>query len=327
MAKRGIDPVDSQTICHRAEIAITRGHKFKVFGGKFRRAFRINLVTIAILARGKCGISTCTTRYLLAIATVDILVVTFEIILSKIKNDYFPPSFLDITPMCSVRYVLRRAIIHCSVWFTIAFTFDRYVTICCEKLKAKYCNEKTATVVSAAIGSLLCLKNIPIYFRFEPYEIINNVPWYCSNRDAYSDDPVWQGFNNFEKILTPILPFGLILFLNALTVKHIIVTNRFPQGLKGQSKGDKCSDPEMESRRQCMVLLFAISGSFIFMWLWYILYYFDVDEILDSDGQYTFKVVAYVLRNLNCCTNAIVYVASLPRFREKLKNPLEAIFT
>ncbi|XP_043541529.1 probable G-protein coupled receptor 139 [Chiloscyllium plagiosum] len=260
-------------------------------------------------------------------ATVDLLVVIIEIILSKIKNDYFPNSFLDITPVCSVSYALRRVVIDCSVWFTIAFTFDRYVTICCEKLKAKYCTEKTATVVLATTGNLLCLKNIPIYFRFVPYKIVNNVSWYCSNSDAYNDDPVWRGFNNFEKILTPILPFGLILFLNALTVRHIIVASHVRQGLKCQSKGDTSRDREMESRRQCVVLLFAISGSFIFMWLWYILYYFDADDPLDSDGEYIFKQFAYMLRNLNCCTSAIVYVASLPRFRENLRNPLEAIFT
>ncbi|XP_043537073.1 probable G-protein coupled receptor 139 [Chiloscyllium plagiosum] len=259
-------------------------------------------------------------------AVVDLLVVIIEIILSRINHDFFPPSFLDITPVCSIRYALRRLLIDCSVWFTIAFTFDRYVTICCAKLKTKYCTQRIATVVLATTSSLLFVKNIPIYFRFEPYEIISNVPWYCMNSDAYYYDPVWRGFNNFEKILTPIFPFGLILFLNTLTVKHILVASRVRKALKVQSKGEDSSDPEMESRRQSIILLFVISGNFIFLWIWYILYYFDVDDPLDRDGEYIFKQVAYMLRNLNCCTNTIVYVASLSKFRAKLRNPLEAIF-
>ncbi|XP_060712438.1 probable G-protein coupled receptor 139 [Hemiscyllium ocellatum] len=259
-------------------------------------------------------------------ATVDLLFVIFEIILSKIKNDYFPESFLDITPVCSVRYALRRAIIDCSVWFTIVFTLDRHVTICCEKLKTKFCTKKTATVVLAITGILLCLKNIPIYFRFRPSMIIDGVPWGCSNSYAYYYDPVWIGFNDFEKILTPIIPFALILCLNALTVKHIFVASQVRKGLKCQSKGENHKDPEMENRKQSVILLFSISGSFIFLWLWYILYYLGVHDPLDNVGKYAFKHVAYMLRNLNCCTNTIVYVATLAKFREKLRNPLEAIF-
>ncbi|XP_059497140.1 probable G-protein coupled receptor 139 [Stegostoma tigrinum] len=289
--------------------------------------FPVNLVIVAILFRGKCGLSACSSRYLQAMAVLDLLVVLIEIILSRIKDDFFPPSFLDITPVCSVHYALCRVAIDCSVWFTIMFTFDRYVTICCEKLKTKYCTEKTATVVLATTGILLCLKNIPIYFRFEHRKIIDGIPWYCSNSDAYHYDPVWKGFKNFEKILTPIFPFGLILFLNALTVRHILVASRVRKSLKGQSEGESSRDPEMESRRQSVILLFAISGCFVFLWFWYILYYFDVDDPLDSHGEYIFEQVAYMLRNLNCCTNTIVYVASLSKFREKLRNPLEAIFT
>ncbi|XP_072409916.1 probable G-protein coupled receptor 139 [Chiloscyllium punctatum] len=288
--------------------------------------FPVNLVTVGILLRGNCGLSSCSRRYLLAMAIVDLLVVIIEIILERIKHDFFPPSFLDITPVCTVHYALCRLLIDCSVWFTIVFTFDRYVIICCEKLKTKYCTQKTATVVLATISCLLFLKNIPTYFRFEPYEIIDNVPWYCINSGAYYYDPVWRGFNDFEKILTPIFPFGLILFLNALTVKHILVASQVRKSLKGQTKGKNSSDPEMESRRQCIILLFVISGSFIFLWLLYILSYFDIDAALDRDGEYAFERVAYMLRNLNCCTNTIFYAASLSKFREKLKNPLEAIF-
>ncbi|XP_072356559.1 probable G-protein coupled receptor 139 [Scyliorhinus torazame] len=283
----------------------------------------VNLVSILILSRGKCRLSTCTTRYLVAMATADLLVIITEVILNRIDDYYFPLNFLKITPVCSVRYVLLRIAIACSVWFTVAFTFDRFVAICCQKLKSKYCTKRTAAVVLAIIGILFTVKNIPIYFRFKPRWIIDNVPWMCSNKRSYFTDPVWIGFRKFEKVLTPLIPFGLILLLNVLTVRHILVTSRVREQLRGQSVGDNHSDPEMESRRKSMILLFSISGSFILLWFVYVLYFFDVNDFLDDDSFYIFKNVAYMLRNLSCCTNTLIYVLTQSNFREQLKSMLK----
>ncbi|XP_067865120.1 probable G-protein coupled receptor 139 [Heterodontus francisci] len=225
----------------------------------------VNLLAIVILSRGKCGLSTCTTRYLVAMATADLLVIITEVILLNINHYYFPVCFLDITPVCSVINVLIRAAIDCSVWFTVIFTFDRFVAICCQKLKTKYCTKKTAAVVLATTCILLCSKNIPIYFRYEPGEIIDNVPWRCYIKRSYYTEPGWVGFRKFDKVLTPVIPFALILLLNALTVRHILVTSRVRKGLRGQSKGENRSDPEMESRRKSVILLFTISGNFILL--------------------------------------------------------------
>ncbi|GCB66591.1 hypothetical protein scyTo_0010120 [Scyliorhinus torazame] len=41
----------------------------------------VNLLAIVILIRGKCGLSSCTTRYLVAMATADLLVIITEVFL------------------------------------------------------------------------------------------------------------------------------------------------------------------------------------------------------------------------------------------------------
>jgi len=176
--------------------------------------------------RGKCGLSTCTTRYLVAMAMSDLMFIITEVILRRVIYHYFGYSFLDITPVCSVLIVLRGAARDCSVWFTVTFSFDRFVAICCQKLKSKYCTGKTAAVVLGAISILLCLKNIPLYFTLEPGEIINNVPWFCINNPSQYTDPRWVGFDWFDTVLTPLLPFGLILLINSLTVRHILMASR-----------------------------------------------------------------------------------------------------
>ncbi|XP_067909564.1 probable G-protein coupled receptor 139 [Heterodontus francisci] len=285
---------------------------------------KINLLAIVILSRGKCGLSTCTTRYLVAMATADLLVILTEVILFRIGYYYFLGSFLHITPVCSLIGALICAATDCSVWFTVTFSFDRFVAICCQKLKTKYCTKKTAAVILATACILLCLRNSPFYFAYEPREIIDNVPWGCSTKLSYFTDPGWVGFDWFDVVLTPLLPFALILLLNALTVRHILVVSRVRKELRGRNKGENHSDPEMESRRKSVILLFTISGSFILLWLVNVIefLYYNIagtNNNYYNDSQYIFQQVGWMLQVLSCCTNTFIYGVTQSKFREQVK--------
>ncbi|XP_062894257.1 probable G-protein coupled receptor 139 [Mobula hypostoma] len=282
----------------------------------------VNLVAIVILSRGKCGLSTCTTRYLVAMAAADLLTIVTEVILSQINEYYFPLNFLDIIPVCSVTDVLMSTATDCSVWFTVTFTFDRFVAICCQKLKTKYCTGKTAAVVLTTTGVLFCLKNVPRYFTREPQVVIDNVPWFCKIKDNYFTDPGWTGYDCLDTVLTPFLPFAVILLLNALTVRHILVASRVRKGLKGQSKGENCSDPEMESRRRSVVLLFTLSGSFILLWMTIVvnvIYYQVSGKGFDfNDSEWIFHYFGVLLSDFSCCTNTFIYAVTQSKFREQI---------
>ncbi|XP_067916309.1 probable G-protein coupled receptor 139 [Heterodontus francisci] len=288
-----------------------------------------NLVAIVILSQGKCGLSTCTTRYLVSMATADLVFIITEVILRRMNYYYFQGSFLNISPVCRVINVLLCVAADYSVWFTVTFTFDRFVAICCQKLKTKYCTEKAAAVVLVTTCILLCLQNLPIYFIYEPVEIINNVPWECAVKPSYFTEPGWVEFDSFDTILTPLLPFTLILLLNTLTVRHILLASRVRKGLRGQSKGENHSDPEIESRRKSMILLFTISGSFILLWLVHVrefLYYTITGKLPDSYNysERIFREVGFMLRALSCCTNTFIYGVTQSKFREQMKTvPLE----
>ncbi|XP_048476754.1 uncharacterized protein LOC125488034 [Rhincodon typus] len=243
-------------------------HKYEVL--HFGKSNQVNLLAIAILSQGKYGVSRCTTRYLVVMAAADMMVTITDIILWRFCFYYYPQSFLDITYVCSVNGAMHHAAWACSVWFTVTFSFDQFVTICCQKLKTKYCTEKTATVVLATTCTLLCLKNIPFCFQYEPETIINNVPYYCITMSSYYSEPWWVALDWLDTVVTPLLPFTLILLLNALTVSHILVSSRVRKRLKGESKEENHRDPEMESRRKSVILLLTISGSFILLWLIYV---------------------------------------------------------
>ncbi|XP_059813919.1 probable G-protein coupled receptor 139 [Hypanus sabinus] len=134
----------------------------------------VNLLAIVILSRGKCGLSTCTTRYLVAMAAADLLSVFTEIIFLKSVGITLPVEFSGHHPCVQSYRVLRFTATQCSVWFTVTFTVDRFVAICCQKLKTKYCTGKTAAVVLTTTGVLTCLRNVPRYFTREPKVIIDN---------------------------------------------------------------------------------------------------------------------------------------------------------
>uniref|UniRef100_A0A4W3GG37 G-protein coupled receptors family 1 profile domain-containing protein n=1 Tax=Callorhinchus milii TaxID=7868 RepID=A0A4W3GG37_CALMI len=274
----------------------------------------LNLLTILILSRGKCGLSNCITRYLVAMAAADLSVIVSEVILKQIGDIYLDTSYLFYTPVCSFIHVISAAAVDSAVWLTVAFTFDRFVALCCQKLKQKYCTEKTASVVIGTLSALLCLENIPFYFTFHRYRNIHNLPWGCLVKPNLLYHAAWITFYWLEQILVPLFPFVLILLLNALTVRHILVASRVRTRLRGSSSS------------KSIILLFTISLSFILLWVTSVAHYiqYRVKGFYKSRGFFNplrmFEEAGFMLQLLSCCTNTAIYSVTQTKFREELKN-------
>ncbi|XP_055496922.1 probable G-protein coupled receptor 139 [Leucoraja erinacea] len=293
----------------------------------------VNLMAIVILSRGKCRLSRCITLYLVAMATADTMVIFTDVILYTIIPFHFPGTYMSTTPAISLLLVLLSAATDVSVWFTITFTFDRFVAISCQKLRTKYCTTESATVVLTAVSVVLSLKNIPWYFIYEPEYIVDNVPWGVKVSSNYLTESAWLAFDCLSIILTPFLPFLLILLLNALTVRHILVSGRIRRRLQQCNNNEDHPDPEMEKRRKSIILLFSISGSFILLWMTNVLY-FIYRRIANvyvytsvHDPSYIAEQTGYMLQLLSSCTNTCIYVVSQTRFREQLRDALMYPFT
>ncbi|XP_067884071.1 probable G-protein coupled receptor 139 [Heterodontus francisci] len=289
----------------------------------------VNLVAIVILSRGKCGLSKCITVYLVGMAVADLLVVITDPILVWIVLIYFPVSFLRITPVCSLSLVLLYAATNVSVWLTVTFTFDRFVAICCEKLKTKYCTEKTAAVVVATVSVLGCLESAPWYFTQEQNYIIDNVPMGCDNKISFYTSPTWGAFELIHYVLTPCGPIFLILLLNVLTVRRILLSSKVRRGFQRHSNGENDKDPEMENRRKSIILLFSISGSFILLWMTLVVFniYSRIAGIdypsSDTDPIFITDHSSQMLQVLSCCTNTCIYAVTQTKFRQELKKAVK----
>ncbi|XP_072123059.1 probable G-protein coupled receptor 139 [Mobula birostris] len=292
----------------------------------------VNLVAIVILCRGKCRLSKCITRYLVAMAMADLMVVIVEVILKRINNIYFPINFLFITPVCATILVIKITALDCSVWFTVAFTFDRFVAISCQKLRPRYCTERRASVVIATVCMLACLRSIPFYFTNEPSYVINNIPYLCIGTAVYYTSPLWMAYESFDSIVTPLTPILFILSFNALTVKHIIKSNKIRRALVSSS--DNHNDPESENRKKTMVLLFTLSGNFILLWTPYFVHSlkwrmrnYNYQDKYYSNPIYINQQTGFMLQLLSSCTNTCTYGLTQSKFRQELKNGVKYLVT
>ncbi|XP_032883681.1 probable G-protein coupled receptor 139 [Amblyraja radiata] len=287
-------------------------------------------MAIVILSRGKCGLSRCITLYLVAMATADLMVIFTDVILYTIISFHFPGTYMDTTPARSLLLVLLSAATDVSVWLTVTFTFDRFVAICCQKLRSKYCTTETATVVLTVVSVVLSLKNIPLYFIYEPEYIVDDVPWGNTISLSFYTETAWVAFDLFCITLTPCFPFLLILLLNALTVRSILVTGKIRRRLQKSSNCEDRNDPEMEKRRKSIILLFTISGSFVVLWMTRVLHflYYRITNKHDLTGPgHIAEQTGYMLQLLSSCTNTCIYVVTQTRFREQLRDALLYPFT
>ncbi|XP_038671317.1 probable G-protein coupled receptor 139 [Scyliorhinus canicula] len=292
----------------------------------------VNLVAIVILLRGKCGLSKCITCYLLAMTAADLMVVFIHVIFHRINRIYLPVTILLLTPICTLNLVSYIVVVDCSVWFTVAFTFDRFVAICCQKIQSKYCTEKTAKVVITIVFVVSCLRSIQFYFLTEPAFIIDSMPWHCVPRTEYHTSPLWKALECIDSIITPLLPMLLIMLFNALTVRHIIAANRVRSGLRSNSENQ--NDTEMKNRRKSMVLLFAISANFILLWMTYVVHSlnwpvmnFGYSNKYYSNPIYIMQQVGFMLQLLSSGTNTCIYGLTQRKFRSELKNGVKYVFT
>ncbi|XP_067835363.1 probable G-protein coupled receptor 139 [Heptranchias perlo] len=283
----------------------------------------VNLVTIKILCQGTCGLNKCVTRYLVAMAAADLLVVITDLILRQIPIAHQIRVVRSI-PVCNVHAVLLYAATDCSVWFTVIFTFDRFVAICCQKLKTKYCTEKTAAVILGTVTVLNCLNNIFWYFMYQPWYTMYNNPWFCYVSVLVQISGLWTAIELLHYILKPCVPCVLILLLNAFTVRHILVASRARRRLRGHDSGESPKDPEMVSRRKSIILLFVISGNFILLWTLFMMC--SMAQRMWYLGYMSFKPalfvleIGFMLQLLSCCTNTCIYAVTQTKFREQLKN-------
>uniref|UniRef100_UPI00398F03BC probable G-protein coupled receptor 139 n=1 Tax=Pristiophorus japonicus TaxID=55135 RepID=UPI00398F03BC len=269
---------------------------------------------------------------MVTMAIADLMVCVFNVTLSSILSYHFLDSFLKYTNVCRLSAFIQVSSVQLSVWSTVSFTFDRFVTICCQKLKLKYCTDRTATVVRMTVGVLSFLINIPVYFRYEPSYIVGDIEWGCRTLTEYGSSPAWTAYKWILNLTVILVPFAILFLLNSLTARYILEASRDRRALKNRSNGDSSSDPEMKNRRTSIILLFVVSGSFIVLWTPVVIIdiCFKLTEIIAWEGSNSLYLAIRIMVFLmyaSTCTNTCVYALTQRKFREEIKNIVKYAFS
>ncbi|XP_062913345.1 probable G-protein coupled receptor 139 [Mobula hypostoma] len=274
-----------------------------------------NLVAIVTLSRGRCGLSKCVTCYLLAMAMADLLVVIFNII-PKVIYFYYKP------PVCNIINTMSYVSVASSLWLTVAFTLDRTVAICFQRLKIRYCTEKGAAIVIAVVSLLSLFTNIPWYFTYRSYICWASLDFIFSRG--------WKAFDWGHRVLTPVVPFLLILLLNVVTIRHILMASVARRRLRYQRNREEKDDQEMKNRRRSIILLLTLSASFILLWMTHVV----ILAVESISMQYFVMTPSYVvgqkvgimLQSFSSCTNMFIYAITQKKFRQEVKNVVKYPF-
>ncbi|XP_062896247.1 probable G-protein coupled receptor 139 [Mobula hypostoma] len=294
--------------------------------------FEANLLTIVVLFLENCGLSKCISHYMVAMAMADLLVMLFCII-AHIVMYQFPFTFLSYTSACKVVLYFMSTSLHTSVWYTVLFTADRFVAICYQKLKEKYCTVRTAVAGIITVPLLVHLQRVPYLFQSKPVITVKGIHWGCQMSSWFMTSLVGVAFSILQIISTFIIPFILIALFNCLTVRRILVASKVRRELRGHSSQTQ-KDTEMEGRRKSIILLFSVSGSFILLWLT-VTISFPITGLTGTahyDGDYTDPAfvateAGYMLMYLSSCTNACIYTATQAKFREEMRLLLKSPWT
>ncbi|XP_072122983.1 uncharacterized protein [Mobula birostris] len=251
-----------------------------------------NLAAIVTLSRGRCGLSKGVTCYLLAMAVADLLFVIFNII-PKVIYFYYKP------PVCNIIKTMSYVSVASSVWLTVAFTLE------------------------VAVVSLLSLfTNVPWYFTYKSYICWVSLDFIFSR--------MWQAFDWGHRVLTPVVPFLLILLLNVVTIRHILMASVARRRLRCQRNREEKDDQEMKNRRRSIILLFTLSASFILLWMTHVVILavesISMQYFVMTPSYVVGQLVGIMLQSFSSCTNMFIYAITQRKFREEVKNVVKYPF-
>ncbi|XP_059499064.1 probable G-protein coupled receptor 139 isoform X2 [Stegostoma tigrinum] len=255
--------------------------------------------------------------------TSDLLVLLFYVLVNQILSHLFPQLFYYYTLACRLNTITTAAVIDCSVWLTVSFTFDRFISICFQSLRRSYCTPKSAALVIGVIYFVSYVRNIPYYFSNIPLQVDNNVQIGCRPNPSIDTAPAWRVFYWVHVVLTPLAPYVAVALLNLLMVRHILIASQVRRGFRGDGGGSQ--DPEMQSRRRALVLLCTASASFILLWMPTVgLFLFSriTETYTYRSFNDPFAIVnetGKMLSVLNCSTSTCMYALTQSKFRAELR--------
>ncbi|XP_053314647.1 probable G-protein coupled receptor 139 [Spea bombifrons] len=287
-----------------------------------------SIVTMLVLWKGNLDMSKSIVYYLVSLAAANFLLILVVTVFRDIF--YF---YVDITlwwpePSCGVSNWIYFTSVYALIWLTVAFTFDRYVIVCCMKLKLRYCKPSVTRwiIVSIYVGAFLVA--MPTFWMYVPVRTTQpdgTIFHICSLHRNLSTIPFLSAYDHIQTTVWIVFPLVSLVLTNGLTVWHINITTKRRQGLKGGSAGKEANDPEVARRKKSVTLLAMISISFLVHWLpkmfVKVLERFTYPPVNRYDFYHPVnmaRMLSNMLIVLSSFSNMCVYSLTVTKFREEL---------
>ncbi|XP_053566957.1 probable G-protein coupled receptor 139 [Bombina bombina] len=285
----------------------------------------VSLVTIAVLWRGNLDMSKSIIYYLISLAVANFLLI---LVVTVFRDIYY--FYVDITlwwpePSCGVSNWIYFTCVYSLTWLTVAFTFDRYVILCCMKLKLRYCKPTVSRWVIIGVYVCAFLVAMPTFWMYVPVRTIQPDGTYfhiCSLHRNLSMIPFLSAYDHIQTTVWIAFPLLSLVLTNGLTVWHITITTKLRKGLKS---GKEVDDPELARRKKSVTLLAMITISFLVHWLpkmfIKVIERFTYPPVNRYDFYHPVNVVrmlSNMLIVLSSFTNICFYSFTITKFREEL---------
>ncbi|XP_069092602.1 probable G-protein coupled receptor 139 [Pleurodeles waltl] len=287
-----------------------------------------SIVTIAVFWKGKLDLSKSIIFYLVALAVANFLLILVVTVFRDIFYFYVNISLWWPRPSCGVSNWIYFTCVYSLTWLTVAFTFDRYVIVCCSKLKLVYCTAKTTQRVILCVYTGAFLMAMPTFFIYVPVPTVGpngTSKDICTIRKDLNKIPILSVYDHFQTTVWIVIPLVSLMLTNGLTVWNIVITTRVRQGLKSAVATKRQDDPEMARRRRSIMLLALITISFLGHWLPKMIIKVVERLTYPPVNRYNFyhpvnvvRMLANMLIVLSSFSNMCIYALTIEKFRKEL---------
>ncbi|KAM4771278.1 putative G-protein coupled receptor 139 [Rhinophrynus dorsalis] len=287
-----------------------------------------SLVTMAVLWKGNLDLSKSIIYYLVSLAVSNFLLILVVTVFRDIFYFYVDVTLWGPESSCSVSNWIYFTCVYSLAWLTVAFTFDRYVIVCCMKMKLWYCRPSTTRLVIIGVYVCAFLVAMPTFWMYVPVRTTQpdgTLFHICSLHRNLSMIPFLSVYDHIQTTVWIVFPLVSLVLTNGLTVWHITVTTRVRQGLKGSATGKERDDPEVARRKKSVTLLAMITISFLAHWLPKMVIKVVERFTYPPVNRYDFYHVVNVVRMLcnmllvlSSFSNMCIYSLAITKFREEL---------
>ncbi|KAM8953347.1 putative G-protein coupled receptor 139 [Pelodytes ibericus] len=285
-----------------------------------------SIVTMITLWKGNLDMSKSIIYYLVSLAVANFMLILVVTVFRDIFYFYVDVTLWWPESSCGASNWIYFTCVYSLTWLTVAFTFDRYVIVCCMKLKLIYCKPSVTrwVILSVYVGAFVVA--MPTFWMYVPVSTRQpdgTIFHICSLHRNLSMIPFLSVYDHIQTTVWIVFPLVSLVLTNGLTVWHIAIITKHRQSLKSASKD--VNDPEIARRKKSVTLLAMISISFLAHWLpkmiVKVMERFTYPPVNRYDFYHPVNVVRMLcnmLIVLSSFSNMCIYSLTVTKFREEL---------